>query len=105
MNWKTDNHEPAFAGNDATQVPFYGLVAPQMHFGDVVATAIWKAYESASRAAGAAWRWYAARQTERELMALDSATLKDIGISRGQIPAVSRMSAADPYFTFRDLPR
>lgn len=105
MNWKADSHKPAYAGNNAEQIPFYGLVAPQMHAGDAVATVLWKAYEGLRRSAAAAWHWYKSRQTERELLALDDWMLKDIGISRSDIPAVSRMSAEDPYFTFRDLPR
>lgn len=35
-------------------------------------------------------RWYRERRTEAALMALDDAVLKDIGLYRGEIPAVAR---------------
>ena len=41
-------------------------------------------------------RWWRERRTVNELCALDDATLKDIGLYRGEIPSVARARRAEP---------
>lgn len=47
------------------------------------------------RLGGALLRWHRRRQAYRALMALSDATLKDIGIARGHIPALAETACND----------
>lgn len=105
MNWKVEYRQAALTAENVRRVPYYEFVNFQIQLGSAVVFALLKAYVWMSDAARATWRWYATRQTHHELRELNDQILKDIGISRSDIPAVSRMSAADPGFSFRDLPR
>jgi uncharacterized protein YjiS (DUF1127 family) len=105
MNCNSEFNRAAFAAEDTARAPSYGIVNFQMQVGSAIVFALLRAYVRASGAARAMWRWYAARQTRIELRNLDDRMLEDIGISRTDIPAVSRLSAMDPRFRFRDLPR
>ena len=105
MSWKVDYRNAALAAENVRRVPYYEFVDFQIQLGSAVVFALLKVYVWVSSAAAAVWRWHATRQTHHELMELNDQILKDIGISRGDIPVVSRMSAEDPSFSFRDLPR
>lgn len=105
MNCNGEFYRAASAAENARRTPYHEFVEFQIQLGSAFVFALFKIYVWVSGVARAIWRWYATRETYDELNALDDRILKDIGISRADIPTVSRMSASDPFFTFRDLPR
>lgn len=105
MKWNGEFNRAAFAAGDTVRAPSHGIVSFQMQVGSAIVYALLKIYAWLSSAAGDLWRWYAARRTRIELMALDDRMLDDIGIRRTDIASVSRLSAMDPRFSYRDLPR
>ena len=104
---KKSTHYSGFspASHSPTRVPFFEVVEPQPFVGSAIASALWSTFDTLERAAKAAWRRYRAYKTEKALLALDDATLKDIGVYRSEIQAVALESAKHPNFSYRDLPR
>ena len=105
MNWNGEFYRAASSAENTARTPYHEFVEFQIQLGSAFVFALLKVYVWVSGAAKAIWRWYATRETYDELNALDDRILKDIGISRADIPTVSRISASDASFTFRDLPR
>lgn len=93
------NRQAANAGGGTTGIPFYEFVAPNLRFGEVLATVLLAASRAVQRTARAVnvWRWE--RTTRNALASLDNAILADIGVARSEIPAVARATAENPTFT------
>jgi uncharacterized protein YjiS (DUF1127 family) len=105
MNTDGEYYRAALAVENGRRMPYYGLVDYQMHLGSALVFVLLKGYVLVSGAVKNIWRWYATRQTCNELSSLNDHMLQDIGFTRSEIPVVSRLSAADPSFSIRELPR
>lgn len=97
MTYRNDNYGNGYAvagyANSPTKVPFVELVTPFMYIGEEVVRFGTAAVAATFRVAAAFMRWRNERATMRALGALEDHILKDIGVSRGEIPAIARKVA------------
>jgi uncharacterized protein YjiS (DUF1127 family) len=93
------HRESVDAGGGASNVPFYGFVAPHLYAGEAVATLLLGVSKTIERGVTAFNRWGWERSTRNALEGLSNAALADIGVDRSEIRAVARAAARNPSFT------
>jgi len=86
-------NEAANAGGGTTQVPFHGVIAPTAFVSEIIATALMSAINGTYEAVR---RSYWERKTRVALSDLDDAILRDIGVTRSEIPEVARTAVGSP---------
>lgn len=94
----TDNSYSNHPYHREMRVPFLELTAPMSYTGEAIYTGI----DAIARFIRRAYEAHKVKARERstygELSGLDDRVLKDIGVSRSDIPVIARMIAENPGF-------